>query len=503
MKDPQFSGQTKDRLANKNIREIVKSNTYDLVKKFLQDHVSSAESISKHIMNVAQNRTKTEEYQKSLREGGRSVLIPDKLAPCVSKESEGNELFIVEGESAGGSAKLARDPFNQAVLPVQGKIINAEKADRAKIIENEEIKNLINALGFSVNEAIQNYYNRFISQINEGKVEEGTEIAESFSYSKGEEEFIIPAHTEINFEQLKTIVEKTRNDLIKKLRYGKIVIMTDADPDGRHIECLALTFFAKYFRYLIEDHRIYLAIPPLYRLKGRSGEVRYFYSESELLVYREQNSEERGSKLQRFKGLGEMNPKQLRETTMNSKKRCLHELLFENPSDIKTIIEELMGSKSDQRRERLESGEHKNLKLLAKDNKVDISQALLVKFLEYAYSVVEDRALPQLYDGLKPVQRRILFTLGQLNLHPGRSYSKSAKIVGEVMGKYHPHGDSSIYQAMVKMAQDFNYRYPLVDGQGNWGSIDGDPAAAMRYTEARLTKFGSYLLEDLAYDTVD
>jgi DNA gyrase subunit B len=148
MKDPQFSGQTKDRLANKEIREITRKNTYDLVKKFLQDHGSSAEAISQQIVANAQNRTKSEEYQKSLREGGRGSASPE--TPCISKDTTNNELFIVEGESAGGSAKSARDPNNQAVLPVQGKIINVEKAERVKIFENEEIKNLINALGFNV-----------------------------------------------------------------------------------------------------------------------------------------------------------------------------------------------------------------------------------------------------------------------------------------------------------------------------------------------------------------
>src|SRR5947209_10758812 len=171
MKDPQFSGQTKYRLANKTIgktttvREIVKNATYDLVNKFLQDHGNSAEAISQQIITNAQNRVKYEEYKETLREGGRGASLPGKLAPCISKEVANNELFIVEGESAGGSAKLARDPNNQAVLPMKGKIINVEKAERNKILENEEIKNLINALGFSVGEATQNHYNRFRTKL--------------------------------------------------------------------------------------------------------------------------------------------------------------------------------------------------------------------------------------------------------------------------------------------------------------------------------------------------
>jgi hypothetical protein len=241
--------------------------------------------------------------------------------------------------------------------------------------------------------------------------------------------------------------------------------MTDADADGKHIECLALTFFVRYFRYLIDEHRLYLAVTPLYRLQTKK-ETKYFYSDYELETYQQQ-TKGTPSRLQRFKGLGELNPQQLRETTMAVKKRCLHELLFPNPPSIRDIIEDLMGPKSEPRKRRLESGEHKNAQLTVVDNKIDIGQALLVKFLEYAYAVVEDRALPQLYDGLKPVQRRILYTLYQLNLFPGKAHRKASKVIGDVMGDYHPHGDQSIYQAMVKMAQDFSYRYPLVDGQGN------------------------------------
>jgi len=281
VKDPQFSGQTKYRLAMTPVREVVKNITYDLVKKFLQDHAGSAEAISNKIITTAQNRAKSEEYQKSLRESSRGTVLPGKLAPCISKEAAGNELFIVEGESAGGSAKLARDPNNQAVLPVQGKIINVEKAERSKILENEEVKSLINALGFSVSEATQNYYNRFQTKLETDISEEELEIPEEFVYhDDAEQEQIIPAHTTLSLEQVKTIVEKTKQNLLKKLRYGKIVIMTDADADGKHIECLALTFFVRYFRYLIEEHCLYLAVSPLYRWQTKK-ETKYFYSDYE------------------------------------------------------------------------------------------------------------------------------------------------------------------------------------------------------------------------------
>ena len=118
-------------------------------------------------------------------------------------------------------------------------------------------------------------------------------------------------------------------------------------------------------------------------------------------------------------------------------------------------------------------------------------------------SVIIGRALPDVRDGLKPVHRRLLYGMKDLSLDFNKSYKKSARVVGDVMGKFHPHGDSALYEALVRMAQDFSLRYPLVDGQGNFGSIDGDPAAAMRYTEVKLTKLSSQILDDLDKDTVD
>ena len=134
---------------------------------------------------------------------------------------------------------------------------------------------------------------------------------------------------------------------------------------------------------------------------------------------------------------------------------------------------------------------------------VDLNHEMKKCYLEYSMSVIVARALPDVRDGLKPVQRRILFSMGEMNLDPSKSYKKSARIVGDVMGKYHPHGDSSIYQAMVRMAQNFSIRYMLVDGHGNFGSIDGDGAAAQRYTEARMSRLAVEMLADIDKNTVD
>ena len=134
---------------------------------------------------------------------------------------------------------------------------------------------------------------------------------------------------------------------------------------------------------------------------------------------------------------------------------------------------------------------------------INISQEMKTSFLDYAMSVIVSRALPDVRDGLKPVHRRILYAMHDLGIHADKPYKKSARIVGDVIGKYHPHGDSAVYETMVRMAQDFNYRYMLVDGHGNFGSVDGDSAAAMRYTESRMSKISMELLRDINKDTID
>lgn len=138
-----------------------------------------------------------------------------------------------------------------------------------------------------------------------------------------------------------------------------------------------------------------------------------------------------------------------------------------------------------------------------KVNEIDLKKTMEKSYIDYAMSVIASRALPDIRDGLKPVQRRVLYSMIELNNGPDKPHRKCARIVGDTMGKYHPHGDSSIYGALVNMAQEWSMRYPLVDGHGNFGSIDGDGAAAMRYTEARLSKIAMEMLSDINKDTVD
>lgn len=161
-----------------------------------------------------------------------------------------------------------------------------------------------------------------------------------------------------------------------------------------------------------------------------------------------------------------MDPVDLRETTMDPKKSHFYKVLLTDVVTTHKVVNDLMGPESEYRRRYLESGEYKNAVLKVIDDEVELYHTLLVKFLAYAHEVVEERALPE-EDGLKPVQRRILYTCKELSLLPGSAFRKSSKIAGDVMGDFHPHGTEAIYQAMVKMAQEFNYRYPLIDGQGN------------------------------------
>ena len=140
---------------------------------------------------------------------------------------------------------------------------------------------------------------------------------------------------------------------------------------------------------------------------------------------------------------------------------------------------------------------------LPQEEAVSLKAALESRYLAYALSTITNRALPDVRDGLKPVHRRLLFAMRQLRLDPEQGFKKSARVVGDVIGRYHPHGDQAVYDALVRLAQDFAVRYPLVDGQGNFGNVDGDNAAAMRYTEARMTEIAGLLLQDLDSDTVD
>jgi DNA gyrase subunit B len=297
--DPEFEGQTKTKLGNTEVRGIVDTLVGEALAEYLEFHPSVIDLILEKAIqafNAAEAARRARELvrRKSVLE---SSTLPGKLADCSSRDPGDSEIYIVEGDSAGGSAKQGRDRRFQAILPLRGKILNIEKTDDSKIYKNTEIQALITALGLGI---------------------------------KGEE-----------FEE-------------KNLRYHRIVIMTDADVDGAHIRTLLLTFFYRYQRALVEGGYIYIACPPLYKVERGKNHV-YCYNESDLRKTLESFGEKANYTIQRFKGLGEMMPKQLWETTMDPTTRMMKRVEIEDAAEADRIFTILMGDKVAPRREFIET----------------------------------------------------------------------------------------------------------------------------------------------------
>jgi DNA gyrase subunit B len=294
LSEPQFEGQTKTKLGNSEIRGIVESLFAEKFQSYLDENPTIAKKIVEKGIQAARAREAARKARELTRR--KSALevssLPGKLADCSSKDATISEVYIVEGDSAGGSAKQGRDRHFQAILPLRGKILNVEKARLDKILSNTEIRAIITALG--------------------------TGISDDFD--------------------------------IAKARYHKIIIMTDADVDGAHIRTLLLTFFYRYMRKLIEVGYIYIAQPPLFKLE-RNKVIRYAYNEKQKDILMKEFGE--GSKVntQRYKGLGEMNADQLWETTMDPANRTLLQVSIEDAIDADTIFDTLMGDNVEPRRE--------------------------------------------------------------------------------------------------------------------------------------------------------
>jgi len=290
--EPQFEGQTKTKLGNSEVKGIVYSMTLKNMKKYLEEHPSSARAIIAKVINTAMAREAARKARDLVRRKNLlDVLdLPGKLADCTLEDKDKTEIFIVEGDSAGGSAKQARNREFQAILPLRGKILNVEKANIERAFRSEEIKALISAIGTGIND---------------------------------------------DFD-------------ITKLRYGKIIIMTDADVDGAHIRTLLLTFFYRYMKDLVINGHIYIAQPPLYRIQ-KGNDIRYVYSDDEKDAIIKEMGE--NAVVQRFKGLGEMNPQQLWETTMNPDTRRILKIDIETASEADRLFSLLMGDQVEPRRE--------------------------------------------------------------------------------------------------------------------------------------------------------
>jgi DNA gyrase subunit B len=302
MHHPQFEGQTKHKLVNQEAKGIVESVVNEGRGNFFEENPSIAKVIIEKCTNAAQAREAARKAKQMARR--KSVLesgdLPGKLADCSSKDPKESELYIVEGDSAGGSAKQGRDRIFQAILPLKGKILNVEKARMDKILNNEEIDILINAIGTGIGE-------------------------DSFAFNK--------------------------------LRYHKVIIMTDADVDGSHIQTLLLTFFFRYMRELIESGVLYIAQPPLFKVKAGNIE-KYAFSEQEKDRLMEELKEKKGLYLQRYKGLGEMNPDQLATTTMAPESRVLKQVMLDDAVQADQIFSILMGEEVDRRKIFIESHAH-------------------------------------------------------------------------------------------------------------------------------------------------
>ena len=306
--EPQFEGQTKTKLGNNEVIGAVQTAVSEALRYYLEEHPKQAKTIVEKVILAAQARNAA--YAAKMKVQRKSPLggagLPGKLSDCKSRDAEACEIFLVEGDSAGGSAKSGRNPLFQAILPLRGKILNVEKALEHKILESEEIVNMFKALGVTI----------------------GTE-------------------------------EDSKEPNLTKLRYHKVIIMTDADVDGAHIATLLMTFFFRCIRPIIENGYLYIATPPLYKcaLKGKKDVYEYAWDDQQVKSFVDTRCNGDISKLvkQRYKGLGEMNPEQLWETTMDPENRMLKQVTLTDAVEADRVFSMLMGDEVGPRRDFIEA----------------------------------------------------------------------------------------------------------------------------------------------------
>ena len=297
VKEPQFEGQTKTKLGNSNVTGIVQSMVVEVLAPFLEENPSVAKAILEKCISASRAREAARKARELVRRKNslESTTLPGKLADCSEKDASQCEVYIVEGDSAGGSAKQGRDRRFQAILPLWGKMLNVEKSRADKIYNNEKLQPVILAVGAGIGS---------------------------------------------DFD-------------INKIRYGKVIIMADADVDGAHIRTLLLTFFFRYMRPLIENGNVFLAQPPLYKLSKKGFKDVYCYTDEEMAQHLAEMGRDNVN-IQRYKGLGEMNPEQLWETTMNPETRIMVKVTMEDAIKADATFNVLMGDEIAPRREFIE-----------------------------------------------------------------------------------------------------------------------------------------------------
>ncbi|MDE6382464.1 MAG: DNA gyrase subunit B, partial [Muribaculaceae bacterium] len=306
--EPQFEGQTKTKLGNNEVMGVVQTAVSEALRNYLEEHPKQAKVIVDKVVLAAQARHAAQSARMRVQNKSpfAGAGLPGKLAPCKSRDAVECELFLVEGDSAGGSAKQGRNPHFQAILPLRGKILNVEKAQDHKVLASDEIVNIYKALGVTI----------------------GTE-------------------------------EDSKEPNMTKLRYHKIVIMTDADVDGAHIATLLMTFFYRRMRPIIDNGYLYIATPPLYKctLKGKKNIEEYAWNDQQVQRFVDDRcgGDRNRLNLQRYKGLGEMNPEQLWETTMDPENRMLKQVTLTNAAEADRTFSVLMGEEVAPRREFIEA----------------------------------------------------------------------------------------------------------------------------------------------------